>query len=111
VIIRTGAITATISVQFTVAPPAGSSVSCGLGVASNDALAPTDGQSAQAAVHGSKATCSIVLHYSWRLASANTNMAILYSVSGPVHSSAGTYQVIKVPANGTNTHVAVTVAQ
>jgi hypothetical protein len=63
VFVRAGKINATITVQFTVAPPARSSVSCGLGLASNDALAPTEGQSAQAAVVGSKATCNIVMHY------------------------------------------------
>ena len=98
----TGAIGASMTITFTVAPPSGSTVSCSLALISNDVRAPSDTQSISAPVNGSTATCQILIYYNWRLTvPANDTMTIAYSVQGPVQNSSGIIQIIPIPSNGT----------
>lgn len=101
----TGSDAATITVTFTVAPPAGSTVSCSLALLSNDPRGPSDNASVTATVSGSTATCVITVHYRWRLTSTSLStdtMTIAYSVQGPVQVSSGLINIIPMPADGTH---------
>jgi len=108
---RTGTVAATLKITFTQAPPDGSSVSCAVTLIGSDTNAPTDSKFISAAVSGTGAVCKIALHYKWLLDSATSKMTIAYSVSGPNQTSSGIADVITVPANGTNTHVAIAITQ
>jgi len=108
----TGSAVATITVNFKVAPPSGSTVSCSLLLISNDQRAPSDTQSQDAAVSGSAATCNITLHYKWRLTTpASDTLTIAYSVQGTTQTSSGLYDIIAQPADGTPTIVNIGVVQ
>jgi hypothetical protein len=101
----TGSATGTITVTFTVAPPALSTVSCSVSLISNDPRAPSDSSSVTAPVSGSTATCVVTVNYRWRLTSANLStdtMTIAYSVQGPVQVSSGLINIIPMPADGTH---------
>jgi hypothetical protein len=92
---------ATITVTFTAAPPAGSTISCSLSLISNDPRNPSDTNSISAPVTGSTAVCNITMYYYWRLTSgSNDTMTIAYSVQGPAQTSNGIVGVIAMPANG-----------
>jgi hypothetical protein len=109
--IVTGTVAAKLTITFVTAPPAGSTVSCNVALIGSDTRAPSDSQFVNAAVSGSTATCTLTLHYKWRLTSVATNMTIAYSVSGPAQVSSGIYNIITVPANGATTNVAVAIEQ
>ena len=97
----TGHAVATITVTFTAAPPAGSTVSCSLALISSDPRGPSDTNSTSAPVNGSTAVCNITMYYDWRLTSgSNDTMTIAYSVQGPAQSSSGLVGIIAMPANG-----------
>jgi len=101
----TGSATGTITVTFTVAPPALSTVSCSVSLISNDPRAPSDSTSVTAPVSGSTATCVVTVNYRWRLTSANLStdtMTVAYSVQGPVQVSSGLINIIPMPADGTH---------
>jgi hypothetical protein len=106
-----GTVFAEITVTFVTAPPAGSTVLCGLALISNDALAPNDSKSVTAKVSGSSAVCSFPVDYKWTVASATSSMTIAYSVAGPAQSSSAIFSTITVPKNGTKTNVTVAVTQ
>lgn len=108
---RAGTVVATLTVTFAAAPAAGSRVSCGVALIGDDTHSPADNRSVDVAVVGSKATCKLTIPYKWHLASATSKMSIAYSVSGPRQSSSGIHSVFTVPANGTNTTVAVAISQ
>ena len=98
-----GSAAATITVTFTVAPPAGSNVSCSLSLISSDQRAPSDSKTIDALVSGSTATCVITVNYRWRLTTPTTDlMTIAYSVQGPVQTSSGLINIIAMPADGTH---------
>jgi hypothetical protein len=100
----TGSASANITVTFTPAPPAGSTVSCSLSLISNDPRGPSDTSSTSAAVSGSSATCQISMHFNWRLTSTSLSsdtMTIAYSVAGPSQTSSGLVNIIPMPASGT----------
>lgn len=101
----TGSAAATITVTFTVAPPAGSTVSCSLALLSDDPRAPSDSASVTSTVSGSTAICTVKVNYRWRLTSTSLSkdtMTIAYSVQGPVATSSGLVNTIPMPANGTH---------
>jgi hypothetical protein len=106
-----GTVTAKITVNFVTAPPAGSTVLCGVALISNDALAPNDSKSVTATVSGSSAVCSFPMDYKWTVSSATSIMTIAYSVAGPAQSSSAIFSTITVPPNGTKTNVTVAVTQ
>lgn len=110
--IVTGSAAATITVTFTVAPPAGSTVSCNLSLLSSDARAPSDSKTIDAPVSGSTATCIVKVNYKWRLTTPATDtMTIAYSVQGPNQTSSGLVNVIAMPADGTNLSQSIGVTQ
>jgi hypothetical protein len=109
--VRTGVVNATLTITFSPAPPAGSTVSCGVSLIGNDSSAPSDSKSTRASVSSGKATCHIIMRYRWSLVLATSKMAIAYSVSGPSQSSAGIYSTISVPANGATTKIAIAISQ
>ncbi len=101
----TGSAAATITVTFTVAPPAASTVSCGLSLISNDPRTPADSSTVTVTVTGSTAICTVTVNYRWRLTSTSVStdtMTIAYSVQGPVQNSFGLVNIIPMPANGTH---------
>jgi hypothetical protein len=99
----TGSATGTITVTFTVAPPALSTVSCSVSLISNDQRAPADSSTVTAPVSGSTATCVVTVNYRWRLTTPSTDtMTIAYSVQGPVQVSSGLINIIPMPADGTH---------
>jgi len=106
-----GTVTTKITVTFVTAPPAGSSVLCGVALISNDSLAPNDSKSVTAIVSGSSAVCSFPTHYKWTVSSATSGMTIAYSVAGPAQSSSAIFSTITLPPNGTTTNVTVAVTQ
>ncbi len=96
-----GAVSGTITVNFAVAPPSGSTVSCGVSLSSNDARAPSESQSTNAAVTGSTAVCSMTLYYNWPLTTPSSDtLTVTYGVQGPVQYSSAVYAVIPMPPNG-----------
>jgi hypothetical protein len=102
----TGSAVANITVTFTVAPPAGSTVSCTLSLSSNDPRGPAESQTTSASVSGSTALCSITMYYRWRLTSSSISsdtMTIAYSVQGPVQSSSGLVNIVPMPPDGAAT--------
>lgn len=106
-----GTINAKVTVNFVTAPPAGSTVSCGLALISNDSHAPNDSLSQTATVSGATAVCSFLMHYKWVLASTSSTLTIAYSVSGPVQTSSALYTTIPIPPNGTTIPVTIVVIQ
>jgi hypothetical protein len=108
---RTGTVVATLTVTFVSAPPAGSTVSCGVALIGSDTLAPSDSKSVSAPVTNSTAVCKLTVHYKWRVESTTSTMTIAYSASGPIQTSSGIYNIITVPGNGVTTTVAVAVTQ
>jgi hypothetical protein len=107
-----GTVVATITITFKVAPSSGSTVSCSLSLISSDQRAPSDSKSKTETVSGSTATCIVKVHYSWPLTTpASDTMTIVYSVQGPVQTSAGITNIISMPANGTVTALAIGVTQ
>jgi hypothetical protein len=99
-----GTVTAAITVTFKVAPVAGSTVSCGLSLVSNDARGPSESGSITAAVSGSQAICNMSIHYKWALTTPTADtMRIVWSVQGPAQYSSATYDVITMPATGSAT--------
>ena len=111
VTVRTGTVDATITVTFTPAPPAKSTVSCTISLIGSDTNAPSDSRFVEANVVGSRASCRVIVPYRWNLAVATSKMTIAYSVSGPAQSSSGIYRVLPIPANGITTKAAITVSQ
>jgi hypothetical protein len=108
----TGGATATITVTFTAAPPAGSTVSCSLSLISSDPRGPSDTNSTSAPVSGSSAICQITMHFNWRLTSGSSDtMTIAYSVAGPVQTSSGLVNIIPMPASGTQLNLNIPVTQ
>ena len=109
----TGTASATITVVFGVAPPAGSSVSCSLSLISNDPRAPSDTQNASVTTTGGASViCPLTLNYRWRLTTpASDTMTIAYSVQGPTQSSSGIVNIIPMPADGYVANMAFTVNQ
>jgi hypothetical protein len=107
-----GSANATITTTFTVAPAAGSTVSCSLSLISSDARGPSDTNSTSASVSGSTAVCSITMYYYWRLTTPSSDtMTIAYSVQGPVQSSSGLVNIIPQPAAGTALNLTINVTQ
>jgi hypothetical protein len=106
-----GSVSAKITVTFVTAPPAGSTVLCGVALISNDSLAPSDSKSVTATVSGSSAVCSFPMHYKWTVSSATSAMTIAYSVAGPAQSSSAIFSTITLPPNGRTTNVTVAVTQ
>lgn len=106
-----GTVNARITVTFVTAPLAGSTVSCGVALISNDVYAPNDSKSVTVPVSGSTAVCSIPIRYKWRLSSSSSTMTIAYSVSGPAQASSAIHSTIPVPPNGTTTAAIVAVTQ
>lgn len=109
----TGTASATITVAFGTAPPAGSSVSCSLSLISNDPRAPSDTQNASVTTTGGASViCPLTLNYRWRLTTpASDTMTIAYSVQGPTQSSSGIVNIIPMPADGYVANMAFTVNQ
>lgn len=110
----TGAANATITVTFTAAPPAGSTLSCSLSLISSDPRGPSDTNSTSASVSGSSAVCQVAVHFNWRLTSTSLSsdtMTIAYSVQGPVQTSSGLVNIIPMPANGTQLTLSIPVTQ
>jgi hypothetical protein len=110
----TGGANAMITVTFTVAPPAGSTVTCSLSLISNDPRGPSDTNSTGAAVNGSTATCQISMHFNWRLSAAslaNDQMTIAYSVAGPSQTSSGLTNIIPMPPSGSMLTLNIPVTQ
>jgi hypothetical protein len=109
-----GSVTATITVTFTAAPPAGSAVSCSLSLISNDPRGPSDTNSTSAAVSGSSAVCQITMYYYWRLTAASLSsdtMTFAYSVAGPTQTSSGLVNIPPMPPSGAQTVIAIPVTQ
>jgi hypothetical protein len=107
-----GSAVATITVNFKVAPPSGSTVSCSLELISSDQLGPSDTNSVTATVSGSTATCNITMYYKWRLMTPSTDtLTVAYSVQGPIQTSTALYDIITQPADGTVTTLTIGVIQ
>jgi hypothetical protein len=110
----TGGANATITVTFTAAPPAGSTVSCSLSLISSDPRGPSDSNSTSATVSGSTAVCQIAMYYNWRLTSSSLSsdtLTIAYSVSGPIQTSSGLVNIIPMPASGSQLNLSIPVTQ
>lgn len=108
---RTGTVNAKLTVDFAVAPPAGSTVACSLALIGSDTRSPSDSKSSSAPVSGKTAVCLVKINYGWHLSNAATNMTIAYSVLGTAQASFAIYNIIPVPPNGTVTPVTVTISQ
>jgi len=108
---RTGVVSAKLTITFTQAPPAGSSVSCAVTLIGSDVNAPTDSKFISVPVSGSSAACNIAVHYKWLIANASSNMTIAYSVSGPSQSSSGIADVITMPGSGKITNEVIAITQ
>jgi hypothetical protein len=106
-----GLVNAQVSVNFSVAPPTGSTVNCSISLISNDALGLVETKSVSAPVSGSTAICRTGVRYRWTLASPTSKMTIAYTLSGPQQYSSGIITTIPMPANGSATAASVAVTQ